>query len=151
VQADSDLGLDVLWKVDGDGLYRAEWEVPLGTPPGDYAFVVTGNHYRIQSTAFRVRESRAPVVTAASTGGGGVAVTLDYPVSVPEVDLTYRPAHAEGGSVTFTVNRRQRTVRRTQGTRFVVAAPSGATVSVAPGAARDRFGNANHNQLTVHA
>jgi hypothetical protein len=91
------------------------------------------------------------VVTAASTGGGGVAVTLDYPVSVPEVDLTYRPAHAEGGSVTFTVNGRERTVRRTQGTRFVVAAPSGATVSVAPGAARDRFGNANHNQLTVRA
>jgi hypothetical protein len=151
VPADSDLGLAVLWKVDGDGLYRAEWEVPLGTPPGDYAFVVTGNHYRIQSATFHVRESRAPVVTAASTGGGGVAVTLDYPASVPEVDLTYRPAHAEGGSVTFTVNGRQRTIRRGQGTRFVVGAPAGATVSVAPGAARDRFGNANHNQLTVRA
>ena len=151
VEADSDLGLDVLWKVDADGLYRAEWEVPLGTPPGTYAFVVTGNRYRIQSAAFHVTESRAPVVTAASTGGGGVAVTLDYPASVPEVDLTYRPTHADGGSVTFTVNGRPRTIRRAQGGRFVVGAPAGATVSVAPGAARDRFGNANHNELTVRA
>jgi hypothetical protein len=119
--------------------------------PGDYAFVVTGNRYRIQSAGFHVTQSTAPVVTAASTGGGGVAVTLDYPASIPEVDLTYRPAHADGGSVAFTVNGRRRTVRRAQGTRFVVAAPAGATVSVAPGAARDRFGNSNHNELTVHA
>src|SRR5205823_6147036 len=26
-EVDSDLGLDVLWKVDADGLYQAEWEV----------------------------------------------------------------------------------------------------------------------------
>jgi neutral ceramidase len=150
-KVDSDLGLDVLWKVDADGLYQAEWEVPLGTPPGDYAFVVTGNRYRIQSAHFHVAASTAPVVTAANTGGGGVAVTLDYPASTPEVDLTYRPAHADGGSVTFTVNGHSRTVRRAQGTRFVVAAPAGATVSVPPGAARDRFGNSNHNELTAHA
>ena len=112
---------------------------------------VLGNRYRIQSAPFHVAASTAPIVTPSSAGGGGVAVTLDYPASVPEVDLTYRPAHADGGSVTFTVNGRTRTVRHAQGTRFVVAAPAGATVSVAPGAAHDRFGNSNHNELTVHA
>ena len=64
VEVDSDLGLDVLWKVDADGVYRAEWEVPLSTPPGDYAFVVTGNHYRLRSATFHVTDSRAMHVYA---------------------------------------------------------------------------------------
>jgi hypothetical protein len=148
-EVDSDLGLDILWKVDADGSYRAKWEVPLGTPPGDYAFVVTANRYRLQSAPFHVTVSAAPVVRTASAGGGGVAVTLDYPGAVPEQDLTFRPDHADGGSVTFTVNGRRRTVRRARGTRFTVAAPAGAPVTVAPGAARDRFGNSNHNELAV--
>src|SRR5829696_1410519 len=41
VAYDSDLGLSMLWKVDDNGRYDAQWEIPLETPMGMYRFVVT--------------------------------------------------------------------------------------------------------------
>jgi hypothetical protein len=66
-------------------------------------------------------------------------------------DLDYRPSHARSGAVTFTVNGRPVMARAGSGARFTLAAPAGAPVEVKPGAARDRFGNSNRNDLTFIA
>src|SRR4051794_27438662 len=73
--ADSDLGLHIVWRVFSDGRYLARWEVPLGERLGTYRFVVTANHYRVQSRSFRVTRTRA--LRAESAGGNGLR--LGYP------------------------------------------------------------------------
>jgi hypothetical protein len=47
-----DLWLDIVWRVDASGQYTAQWNVPAGTPPGTYRFVVTARRYRLISRAF---------------------------------------------------------------------------------------------------
>jgi neutral ceramidase len=108
--AADDLGLQVLWRVDDKGVYAAEWEVPRDAAVGSYRFVVTANHYRLASQAFRV----TPATTLSVQGRA-----VRYPDAVVNVDLTARPALADGA------------VLKAVGT------------TVAPGAARDRYGNCN--------
>jgi hypothetical protein len=71
-----------------------------------------------------------------------VAVVLEYPDAIRDVDLTARPKRATGGVVRFRVGRKTVRVRR-RGQVFSVPAPAGAPVSIEPGAARDSFGNFN--------
>jgi len=54
----SDLGLNILWTVDANGLYHAHWEVPLGAAAGRYRFVIPANRYGLKSRPFAVRRSR---------------------------------------------------------------------------------------------
>jgi hypothetical protein len=145
---DSDLGLGMLWKVDGEGAYRALWEVPLNAAPGRYRLRVRAKRYRLTSLSFRVRASRAVAVRQVAAAPGRVAVSLDYPAAVRDVDLRHRPASARGGVVRFRVGRRTLAVRG-RGTVFEVARPPGASVSVPAGAARDRHGNRNGRALTL--
>ena len=84
----------------------------------------------------------------AAASPGHVAVTLDYPQAVRDVDLRYRPPSARGGVVRFRVNGKT-VVARSRGTVFEVARPDGATVSVPAGAARDRHGNRNGAAVTL--
>jgi neutral ceramidase len=135
VTAHDDLGLTMLWSVDG-GRYRARWEVPLDEPAVSHRFVVRANRYRLASAPFRVTPSRSLVVRRR-----GAAVTLDYPVARENVDLTARPAHARGGEITFRVGGAERRVVQRRGERFPV--PAGGRPVVGAGAARDRFGNTN--------
>ena len=130
-----DLGLEVLWRVDDNGRYVAQWQVPIGAPEGSYRFVVSANHYGVASQPFRVARSTALEVKPAGTD----RVTLDYPAVDVMADLTSRPVHADGGQITVVVNGRRRTIRRRSGTVF--ALPPGA--QVASGAAMDRYGNIN--------
>lgn len=51
----SDLGLDMPWRVDPDGRYTAEWEIPKGEPGGRYRLAVRANHYGLSSKTFAVR------------------------------------------------------------------------------------------------
>ncbi len=44
-----DLGLDVRWRVDDQGVYVAEWLAPAA---GTYRFAITARRYRIESSAF---------------------------------------------------------------------------------------------------
>jgi neutral ceramidase len=140
-RAADDLGLELLWRVDGNGRYDVEWQVPIGAAQGTYRFVVTANHYRLESAPFAVAASTALAVHQAAPD----RVTLDYPGVDPMADLTSRPAHADGGSVVATVGRRRITVTRRAGERF--ALPAGARI--AAGAARDRFGNRNAQPATM--
>jgi neutral ceramidase len=105
-----DLGLQIVWRVDDNGVYTSQWEVPRDAAPGAYRFAVTGNHYRLLSRPFTVS-----VATTLSVQG----VTVRYPDPVVNVDITARPATADGATLV---------------TKGGV---------VAPGDARDRYGNCN--------
>lgn len=153
---ESDLGLEVMWRVDSNGVYRAEWEPPYDHRLGKYRFRITANKYRLTSHSFRVRPSEALRVRRLDTPAGKVAVELAYPkpnvqedVGDPAPDtsasLTARPARVArgGGKVTFVVNGHRRTVTAGPGGRFQIRAAPRAEVKIPVGAARDRFGNYN--------
>jgi neutral ceramidase len=157
---DSDLGLNIMWRVDSNGVYTAEWEVPLDAPPARYRFVVHANHYSLTSKTFSVEGSRALTAVPVDAGAGRVGVELDYPApNVREgvgdppgdysADLTARPATASSGLATFEVGGRRVTVSENGNGVFTVPAPAGTQVTVAPGAVRDQHGNANGNALTL--
>jgi neutral ceramidase len=88
--AADDLGLQILWRVDSNGGYSAEWEVPRDAPVGRYRFVVTANHYRLTSVPFAV----LPATTLSVQG-----YEVLYPDAVMNVDLTWRPRLADGARV----------------------------------------------------
>jgi hypothetical protein len=127
----TDLGLQFLWRVAEDGVYRVQWEVPLTAPRGTYRFRVSARRYALTSAPFTVSPSTALKVQAVPGG-----VRLAYPEAVVNVDLTARPAAANGGVVQTSAG----TVRKRRGTVFAV--PSGATVV----SARDRYGNTGQPQ-----
>jgi hypothetical protein len=128
-----DLGLQILWRIDDNGRYSAEWQVPLRARLGRYRFVITARLYRLASAPFSVRPSTTLVVK--SLGGG--RASLDYPPVDPATDLTSRPAHPDGGQVLK--------VRRRHGHVFTL--PPGTVVG--KGAAHDRFGNRNGAAATL--
>jgi neutral ceramidase len=159
---DSDLGIDVLWTVDDNGLYRAEWEPPLDARLGRLRFTIHANHYRLRSRPFRLSPAHTLTAKRVTAASGRAAIVLDYPkASVHEAvgdpapdssaDLTYRPVRARSGVATFVVDGRRVTAKAGPGGRFSVAAPAGAEVEVRPGSARDRFGNRNGNDLAFSA
>jgi hypothetical protein len=159
---DSDLGLNILWTVDANGLYRAEWEVPLDAPAGSYRFVITATRYKLTSSNFRVAASRALTAEQVNSAPGTVAVELRYPAAQSHeavgeppgditADLTARPAAASSGSATFGVSGKPVTVKARSNGVFVVPAAAGATVEVKPGAVADSHGNANGNTLSFAA
>ena len=97
---------------------------------GRYRFVVTGNRYRLESEAFRV--ARSDRLSVLRLPGSPVRVRLAYPSG--DDDLTWRPAFARGGRVTFRVNGARRRVR-SRGTTFTIRAPA---VGVGDGRPRRR-------------
>jgi neutral ceramidase len=137
---DTDLGLDFVWRVDGQGRYEATWEVPLTVPAGIYRLRVTAARYALSSTRFRV----VPATSLAAVARGG-GVRIAYPEPVVDVDLTARPAAANGGAVSYIAGGRRHTLRRRRGTAFAV--PAGATIPA--GGARDRYGNRSAAAYTV--
>jgi neutral ceramidase len=138
-----DLGLQILWQVDDKGNYTASWEAPLDAPTGSYDFVITANHYTLESAPFEVVPTDALKVTAQRTPDGHAQLTLNYPRAIENTDFTYRPLAADAGSVTARAGGGTRTVSQARGTTFDVPAAPGDTVSVAPGAFTDRWGNSN--------
>ncbi|HEX8066780.1 MAG TPA: neutral/alkaline non-lysosomal ceramidase N-terminal domain-containing protein [Thermoleophilaceae bacterium] len=146
--ADSDLGLRILWEVDDDGNYRAQWEVPLSAPLGSYRFAVTANRYRVQSQPFTVGRSTALSLTTVRTSDGRLGVRMAYPAAVPDQDVTYRPRFARGGRVAFLIAGRKVVVRTRRGSTFAPRA-GGSQITVPRSAATDRWGNRNGRALVV--
>lgn len=136
-----DLGVQIVWSSDGSGVYQARWEVPLTAHPGVYRFRITAKRYRLVSKPFRVRTGA--ILTPSVSAG---AVTLGYPQPFLINDWTYRPASASAGQVTFVVDGR-RVVRRLHG--GAAAVPSGRSVVIPAGGARDQFGNVNPSAIVV--
>jgi hypothetical protein len=119
--ATDDFGLQIVWRVDGNGRYDAQWEIPRDEPLEPHRMVVTANHYRLVSNTFAV--VAATTLSVEQTAGGSLRVR--YPDAVVEKDITFRPALADGA-----------TLRR-------------AGSVVAAGAARDRYGNCNGADYTL--
>ena len=136
---DTDLGLDFVWRVDDQGRYDVTWEVPLTVPRGTYRFRVTAARYALRSQPFRV----VPATSLLPVARDG-AVRLTYPEPAVNVDLTARPAAADGGRITYVLNGRRHTIRHRRGTAFAV--PAGATIPA--GDARDRYGNLSAATVT---
>ena len=157
---DSDLGLNILWRVDANGVYTAHWEVPLDAPGGQYRFVVSATRYSLTTAPFTVRASRALAAVPVDAGPGRVGVLLQYPAAnVREAvgdppgdftaDLTDRPDAAPSGLAAFVINGRTTRVSENGDGVFSVEAPAGAQVEVKPGAVTDQYGNGNGNALTL--
>ncbi len=146
---DSDLGLNMLWRVDGSGHYTLEWEVPLDAPAGTYRLLVTASRYVLASSSFTVTPLAGLTVVPVAAAAGYAAVSLTYPAPDPISDLTSPPAAATAGSVRFLVAGRPVTVYSASGGVFSVPAPAGAAVAVPAGAARDAAGNFNPTAVTV--
>jgi hypothetical protein len=80
--------------VDSNGVYTAQWEVPLDAPAGEYDIVVTANHHTLTSSPFTVVASTALVLASAPNG----QVHVGYPAATENVDVTARPASVGGGT-----------------------------------------------------
>jgi neutral ceramidase len=151
---DTDLGLRILWSVaepmlDGiprfsagrPGTYTASWEPSLSARAGRYRFLVTARRYRLASRPFRLVPARRLRVSL-QRAGRLVVVRLGYPAAEPGRDLTARRRWARRGRVVARLAGR-RLVVPIRGGRAVVPGEPGGSVTVASGAARDRFGNRN--------
>jgi len=118
-----DLGVQIVWRVDDNGVYTAQWHVPLDAALGSYDMVVSANHYTLVSAPFDVVASTALALTPAAVG----QVHVGYPNAVENEDITARPTSVNGGTLS--------------GAPF-----SGALVSatvIPAGAVEDAFGNCN--------
>ncbi len=140
----NDLGLQIAWTTDIDGHYVAVWEVPLDAPVGTYRIVVSANGYRLTSTPFTVAVSRGLGVEQVS---GDRALRLTYPDAETNVDFTYRPHVARGGTVRFRRSGRSETVRARGGRELPI--PGAGPVVIPAGGARDRHGNTNAEEIRL--
>jgi neutral ceramidase len=145
-----DLGLQILWSVDDQGNYQATWEVPRDAAPGTYEFLITANHYQLESSPFSVAATGALTIKQLPSSAGTARLELDYPAAVANQDITYRPPTADGGTLNVSVGGHTLTVNGQNGT-FAVPAPSGTPVTVQAGGARDAYGNLNGNTLSFTA
>lgn len=120
-----DLGIQMLWRVDDNGVYTAQWQIPIDATLGTYRFVVSANHYRLASKPFTVVRSHSLVLSHGGSRGADSLVEVSYPPVDVLSDLTARPAQARAPLVVK------------PGTRF------------APGSVRDRYGNVNGAVFTA--
>lgn len=134
----NDLGLLLIWRVDDQGRYTAQWQVPIGARPGRYRFVVSANRYGLVSRPFGVVPSRALKTRIVSLGRRRALIALDYPPLDDAADLVSHPRSASGGAVTAIVaGRRVRASSR----RGPVAVPLGRASTLRIVSASDRYGN----------
>jgi hypothetical protein len=147
----NDLGYQILWTIDSNGVYRAIWQVPLDASAGRYRFLITANRYKLASHSFTVAPSRSLTLQQVRSRRGWVAVRLGYPpamlASELDTDLNDRPANADGGIVTFRIGRRAVSVRRGRGAIFAVRVPGRNRVRVLR--AFDRYGNTASSGLKL--
>ena len=139
-------GVDVLWTVDSEGRHEARWDIPLDAPRSIYRVVITAKRYRLVSRPFRVLASLELKLREVPAEPGRVAVVMDYPQAVRDVDLTHRPTSASGGFVRVRIGRRSVHVYRSRGAVFSAPAPPGARITVE---GRDRFRNLARNRLSA--
>jgi neutral ceramidase len=134
----SDLGLEVLWRVDDNGVYNAEWQVPLDARAGTYRFAVTANRYGLQSQPFRVRPATTLKARIVGIAHHRARVALGYPPVDDANDLTSHPASASGGRVVADVAK-HRVVGVAR--RGDITVPLGRATTLTILSATDRWGN----------
>jgi neutral ceramidase len=159
-----DLGLDVLWLVDGNR-YTATWEVPINAPRGEYRFHITANRYEVVSSSFRVAPITDLALKATSGRGGRPGIFVSYPgnhgltADVPPKDpgalqgdgeqLAWHPTNPSGGIVSFRVGGKRVRVRRKAGAGWSVRAGRRKPVEVPAFGVHDPYGNTNAQGLKL--
>jgi neutral ceramidase len=143
-----DLGLNILWKVDGHGHYTALWEAPRGAPLDRYRFLITANRYRLRSHDFELGPSNGLRARVAASSPGTAVVELRYPTPIENRDLTWRPHRAPGSRAEVRIGDRRVTVHADGDGRFRIEGRRGSDVVLGAGNARDDHGNRNGNRLT---
>jgi PAS domain-containing protein len=145
-----DLGLEIVWRVDDQGAYTAQWQVPLSAPVGSYRFVVAARRYELASSPFRVAPHIKLHLRVVEVAHGKLTLALDYPPVDDTHDLTSHSASASSGRVQVRAGRRIWTVRG-RGGRFVVKLRfrDARTVTVGAGLARDRYANRSDNAVAA--
>jgi hypothetical protein len=136
-----DLGLLIIWRVDDQGRYTAQWQVPIDAAPGTYRFAVTANRYGLKSAPFKVSPSTKLAARVVSIAHHHARVALDYPPLDDANDLVTHPHSASGGQVTAIVAGRRVTARSRRG---FIAVPLRAATTLTIVAAADRYGNRTH-------
>jgi neutral ceramidase len=137
-QVADDLGLQIIWRVDDNGAYNAEWQVPIDARPGIYRFVITANRYWLKSQPFTVKPAtslRARIVAIANHRAG---VALDYPPLDDAADLVSHPHSASGGRVVADVARHRVVATAMRGD---IPVPLGRATTLTVLSASDRWGN----------
>jgi neutral ceramidase len=134
----NDLGLLIVWRVDDQGRYTAQWQVPIDAKPGAYRFAVTANRYGLKSSRFRVSAARSLHVRITGIANHRARIAIDYPPVDDASDLVSHPKSASGGRVIADVARRRlvATARRGQ-----ITVPLGRAKTLTVLAAYDRYGN----------
>jgi neutral ceramidase len=133
-----DLGLLIIWRVDDQGRYTAQWQVPIDAKAGSYRFVVTANRYGLKSVPFEVARSTKLTARIVGVARHRARVALDYPPLDGATDLVSHPHSASGGQVTAVVSGRRVSARSRHG---FVTVPLGAATTLTIVAAADRYGN----------
>ena len=133
-----DLGLLIVWRVDDQGRYDAQWQVPIDARPATYRFVVTANRYGLTSEPFTIAPATTLKLRTGSQDADRAVVTLDYPPLDDANDLVSHPRSASGGTVLAKVGGRTVTVKARRGP---VAIPLDGGHSFRVISARDRWGN----------
>ena len=144
-----DLGLEVIWRTDGQGRYSAEWEVPLAAWMGTHRLVVSARRYRLESPAFKVRRSLALRLGSVRVAARRTFLTFRYPDNTWRDELTHHPTLVRGGRVKVRRGRTVLNARRRRSATFSLRLPPGRRFVLPPSAVRDRYGNRNGEPLAI--
>jgi neutral ceramidase len=137
-QVADDLGLLIVWRVDDNGRYTAQWQVPIDAKPGAYRFVITANRYGLKSSPFRVSPARSLHVRIVGIARRRARIAIDYPPVDDANDLVSHPKSASGGRVIADVARKRVTATARRGQ---ITVPLGRAKTLTVLAAYDRYGN----------
>jgi neutral ceramidase len=138
VEVADDLGLTIIWRIDENGRYTSQWQVPIDARVGTYRFVVTANRYGLTSQPFRVSPARSLRVRIVEIAKRRAKIALDYPAVDDMNDLVSHPASASGGRVVADVAKHRVVAKAKRGT---ISVPLGRAKTLTVLAAYDRWGN----------
>jgi neutral ceramidase len=137
-QVADDLGLEIVWRVDDDGAYSAEWQVPIDARPGTYRFVITANRYGLRSRPFKVTPAATLRARIIAIANHRAQIALDYPALDDAADLVSHPRSASGGRVVADVAGHRVVATALGGS---VTVPLGRATTLTVLSATDRWGN----------
>jgi len=128
----------IVWRVDDEGRYTAQWQVPIDARTGTYRFAVTANRYGLTSSPFRIVPARSLTVRIVSIANHRARIALDYPPVDDANDLVSHPKSASGGRVVADIACHRVVARARRGQ---ITVPLGRAKTLTVLSATDRWGN----------
>lgn len=143
VRADSDLGLNFLWRFQSPGnRYTARYDVPPDLRPGAYRFRVSSRRYELSTRRFDVRPSNRLIVRGARARGRRIAFFAQNPAPDPERNIRIRRPEPTGGVLRFRYEGESQRARYRRGAwRATLPQRAKGEVTVPRHGLRDGLGN----------